>query len=323
MDRWASILSLACLAGAGLGQHGDIRNATEANMDKDDSLGQSVDFQSDMLEEDHPDLHAHHDHQDHHDFDPEDLADQDTEVSSDYNVSIGDWLETLLYSDANESPEDHSDQKHSPTERHYEHPEHDHSIHGWSQEAGPRWAPLSTWLVATCSVLVISVAGLATVGLLPLLRGRREPLLALLVAMAVGTLLGDALMHLLPHALGTPHGDSGPVWRGFLATVTLILLFGVDQLMALYGHGHSHGTADPLESERESVEEFTYIPRGEGEGPGAGGAAPLLPPTGGLAEKASLAEALVLEPPPEYSPPVRALPAAARMVRADGIRPRL
>ena len=37
-------------------------------------------------------------------------------------------------------------------------------------------------------------------------------------------------MHLLPHSLNTPHTDSLPVWRGFLATCTLIGLATLEQV---------------------------------------------------------------------------------------------
>ena len=69
----------------------------------------------------------------------------------------------------------------------------------------------------------------------------QETALQLLVSLAVGTLVGDALIHLLPHALSTDHGDTGVVWKGFTATLTIIAFFIMDRVLEGLGHGHSHG----------------------------------------------------------------------------------
>ena len=57
----------------------------------------------------------------------------------------------------------------------------------------------------------------------------------------MGTLVGDALIHLLPHALQAEHGDTGMVWKGFTATLTIITFFVMDRVLEGLGHGHSHG----------------------------------------------------------------------------------
>lgn len=58
------------------------------------------------------------------------------------------------------------------------------------------------------AVAFISVPSALAVAVVPLLsRGQFHALLSFLVALAVGTLCGDALLHLWPH-VGTPH-DSG------------------------------------------------------------------------------------------------------------------
>lgn len=77
--------------------------------------------------------------------------------------------------------------------------------------------------------------------MIPLMKKRfYQPLLQFLVALAVGTLAGDALLHLLPHAMSSQehheddghehdHGDS--VWKGFVAMMGLIFLFFMESAL--------------------------------------------------------------------------------------------
>ncbi|RVE54154.1 hypothetical protein evm_001277 [Chilo suppressalis] len=59
-----------------------------------------------------------------------------------------------------------------------------------------------TWIYASLSILVISATGLVGVAIVPLLKSVIfGHVLHFLIAVAVGTLCGDALLHLLPHAL--------------------------------------------------------------------------------------------------------------------------
>uniref|UniRef100_A0A0A9XM25 Zinc transporter foi n=1 Tax=Lygus hesperus TaxID=30085 RepID=A0A0A9XM25_LYGHE len=66
----------------------------------------------------------------------------------------------------------------------------------------------ATWFYATLSVVLISLCGLLAVAVIPLMQKQiYHGLLQFLVALAVGTLLGDALLHLLPHAMMSAHAD--------------------------------------------------------------------------------------------------------------------
>ncbi|ELT90758.1 hypothetical protein CAPTEDRAFT_18141 [Capitella teleta] len=86
-------------------------------------------------------------------------------------------------------------------------------------------------------------------------------LLQFLVALAIGTLTGDALLHLLPHAISPGghdeseeegHGhDLDPIWKGAVILVGIYTFFMVERIMAMitqwkrqkHGrsqHGHSH-----------------------------------------------------------------------------------
>lgn len=113
----------------------------------------------------------------------------------------------------------------------------------------PKLDRLWTWIYASLSILVISATGLLGVAIVPLLKSVMfSYILHFLVAIAIGTLCGDALLHLLPHALmshGSSDGDNETriVLKCSVTFLTLLLFYMVEAIMQLLhnGHGHSHG----------------------------------------------------------------------------------
>uniref|UniRef100_A0A8C6WFW3 Solute carrier family 39 member 10 n=2 Tax=Neogobius melanostomus TaxID=47308 RepID=A0A8C6WFW3_9GOBI len=116
---------------------------------------------------------------------------------------------------------------------------------------------LLVWVSGFVSITIISLLSLLGVVLVPILnQGCFKFMLTFLVALAVGTLSGDALLHLLPHVNGHRHGDG--VRRrveGLMALGGIYFLFIVEHCLGMYkhyrdhkknghksyGHSHSHG----------------------------------------------------------------------------------
>jgi len=103
-----------------------------------------------------------------------------------------------------------------------------------------------TWLAASGSILVISFCGVFGLLIIPVMQKfYYQHVLQFLIAMAVGTLTGDAFLHLLPHALlpdthhhlhgDTHHLHTQAVWMGVVAAVSLIGFFFVEKLINIFG----------------------------------------------------------------------------------------
>lgn len=118
----------------------------------------------------------------------------------------------------------------------------------------------SLWGHALTSTLLISAAPFLILFLVPLDKSKeKEHWLKMLLSFASGGLLGDAFLHLIPHAL-TPHhseeddhaghSHSDGHGHGHDMTVGVFVLLGilsflvVEKLVRLLkgGHGHSHGS---------------------------------------------------------------------------------
>ncbi|XP_026150550.1 zinc transporter ZIP10 [Mastacembelus armatus] len=118
------------------------------------------------------------------------------------------------------------------------------------QEALEPVSSVWVWVWGFVSITIISLLSLLGVVLVPILKQSCfKFLLTFLVALAVGTLSGDALLHLLPHSQGH-HDHSEPeasnntdlvtefdgVWKGLTALAGIYLLFIIEHCIGMFKH---------------------------------------------------------------------------------------
>lgn len=127
---------------------------------------------------------------------------------------------------------------------------------------------VSAWIYASLSILVISATGLLGVAIVPLLKSDMfSYILHFLVAIAIGTLCGDALLHLMPHALKS-HGSSGEdeetqvVLKCSVTFLTLLLFYMVEAIMQMLHGGHSHDHSRVEEGKIESPKQIEPVELG-------------------------------------------------------------
>ncbi|TMS06717.1 Zinc transporter ZIP10, partial [Larimichthys crocea] len=122
------------------------------------------------------------------------------------------------------------------------------------QEALQPVSPVWVWLWGFVSITIISLLSLLGVVLVPILnQSCFKFLLTFLVALAVGTLSGDALLHLLPHSQGQhDHSEPGTghdtdlvtgfdgVWKGLTALAGIYLLFIIEHCIGMFKHYKDH-----------------------------------------------------------------------------------
>lgn len=102
------------------------------------------------------------------------------------------------------------------------------------------------WLAAAAAVTVISLFGIfGGVLVVPIMNNIfYQHMVQFLVALAVGTLAGDALLHLLPHAmmvgLKLSHEEleefeQAAIWRSFIALMAFVIFFILERLLNVCG----------------------------------------------------------------------------------------
>ncbi|XP_034951471.1 zinc transporter foi isoform X2 [Chelonus insularis] len=112
---------------------------------------------------------------------------------------------------------------------------------------------VQVWIYSTISIVIISLCGLLGVAVIPVMgKSYYYQLLQFLVALAIGTLCGDALIHLLPHAMMSPHSHDFDhdhldhveaaseedlhnlnMWKGVVAMMGLILFFFTEKALSM------------------------------------------------------------------------------------------
>lgn len=126
-------------------------------------------------------------------------------------------------------------------------------------------APEKVWGFGFLAITICSLLSLAVIGMIPCLnKSFYKALMAYLVALAVGTLAGDAMLHLIPHtfieganlAAGVEVDKEqreaqhlSQVWRALFVLLGIYLFFLIEQFMKLKGsfcstqkHGHHNHT---------------------------------------------------------------------------------
>ncbi|XP_072387859.1 zinc transporter foi isoform X1 [Diabrotica undecimpunctata] len=130
------------------------------------------------------------------------------------------------------------------------------------------------WLCSILAIIVISACGVLSLVIIPVMQKRfYKPLIQYLVALAVGTLAGDALLHLLPHAMSTTHGHSHHhthlaedsshdenIQKGCVAMLGLTFFFVMERLISLCvkwrkGKQKKHSHITVINDRRESIDQ--------------------------------------------------------------------
>ncbi|GBM19735.1 Zinc transporter ZIP10 [Araneus ventricosus] len=117
-------------------------------------------------------------------------------------------------------------------------------------DKGKSIASFDQWIFSTVAVIIISLCGLLSVAVIPIMqKWFYHTLLQFLIGLAIGSLTGDGLLHLMPHAMLGSEGDhdhNGPmsavaaektaIWRGLAALGGIFFFFVAERLLGNYAN---------------------------------------------------------------------------------------
>ncbi|KXJ08254.1 zinc transporter ZIP14 [Exaiptasia diaphana] len=108
---------------------------------------------------------------------------------------------------------------------------------------------LLVWAYGIASITVISLSTLLAIAVIPCLgKAVYSKVMSFLVALAVGTLAGDAFLHLIPHAFlrgvhereGHDEDHANPLWKGVAIMSGIYLFFMIESFMKARMSQHQH-----------------------------------------------------------------------------------
>ncbi|XP_053676178.1 zinc transporter foi [Anopheles nili] len=110
-------------------------------------------------------------------------------------------------------------------------PHHNHHHHG---EGGSSEA--AVWIYSSVAILGVSLCGLLGVAVIPCMdKHFYHHVLQFLVALAVGTLCGDALLHLLPHAMISSVSNANAhdlmMYKGLAAVLGIVFFYFMERFL--------------------------------------------------------------------------------------------
>lgn len=172
--------------------------------------------------------------------------------------------------------DDHDDHDHDDDD------DHDHDHDGDGHDHGHAPEATKVWGYGFAAITVISLLCLSVIAVIPCLqKAFYNTIMSFLVALAVGTLCGDAMLHLIPHAFleGSnnaanmkPEGAAETaqhyalIHRALFALAGMYAFFIVEQVMTLRGgssHGHSHGGESDARNDYSRTESTKRLMREE------------------------------------------------------------
>lgn len=153
---------------------------------------------------------------------------------------------------------------------HHDHDhDHEHDHQDFHKERARGSVTALTWVASSTAIFLISLCGVFGVLVIPIMRKIfYQHLIQFLVALAIGTLAGDALLHLLPHAL--MHGlelessqheafHQTSIWKGCFALGALLSFFVIEKFVNIAGEWRERRAAEKLARDETNLEKKESI----------------------------------------------------------------